>query len=268
MARPTRIEFSGAFYYVTLSGKKSLFHDKQDYQTAEHLIGEAAKRYDWRIYGWCLLENEIHLVIETLSKTLSRGMRHISGVYAQEYRKRYSGDGRVVNTRFKSVLLDEKVWLNPILNHVMALPVKTKTVDFLCDWRWSSYGAITGMQEVPEFLDMATFSGGAYQWQQSVLLGINQSPLKQVKKQMFLGDDQFIEWAKNRKMQKSHTVQKPLQWFKATHSNEREAMVAAYLSRQHTMKAIGTFFGVHESTVSRAIKKLENTPQESIKIAA
>jgi putative transposase len=41
------------------------------------------------------------------------------------------------------------------------------------------------------------------------------------------------------------------------YANLRAAMAAANLSGAHTMKAIASYFGVHDSTVSRAVSRAE-----------
>jgi len=48
-----------------------------------------------------------------------------------------------------------------------------------------------------------------------------------------------------------------LEDFARQHDNQRSAMAAAYSSGAHTMKAIAAYFGVHYSTVSRAVSRAE-----------
>jgi len=48
-------------------------------------------------------------------------------------------------------------------------------------------------------------------------------------------------------------VEKSLQQFREEYPDR--VMAAAYLSGAYTMKEIGTFFGLHYMTVSRAVKK-------------
>jgi putative transposase len=48
-----------------------------------------------------------------------------------------------------------------------------------------------------------------------------------------------------------------LEDFARQHGNPQSAMAAAYLSGAHTMKAIASYFGVHYSTVSRAVSRAE-----------
>jgi hypothetical protein len=91
------------------------------------------------------------------------------------------------------------------------------------------------------------------------------SPLKGVQKQVYLGDEDFLmelQQIKNKvrsldevpKVGRRQVV-KSLQQFREEYPDRNRAMAAAYLSGAFTMKEIGTFFGVHYMTVSRAVKK-------------
>jgi putative transposase len=48
-----------------------------------------------------------------------------------------------------------------------------------------------------------------------------------------------------------------LPWYKHQHSNPKVAMAKAYESGAYTLAQIAGHFGVHYSTVSRAVKQLE-----------
>ena len=50
----------------------------------------------------------------------------------------------------------------------------------------------------------------------------------------------------------------PLQAFAQARADKRVAMAAAYGSGGYTMKAIAAYVGVHDSTVSRALRQAEN----------
>jgi putative transposase len=54
-----------------------------------------------------------------------------------------------------------------------------------------------------------------------------------------------------------HPVPQSLQAFAGAHGDERTAMAAAYASGAYTLKAIAAYFGVHSSTVSRAVRRAE-----------
>ncbi|HXG49937.1 MAG TPA: transposase, partial [candidate division Zixibacteria bacterium] len=81
MARPLRIEYSGALYHVTSRGDRQepIFEDDGDRRAFLDLLGEVIFRYRWRCYAYCLMGNHYHLMIETPEGNLSRGMRQLNG---------------------------------------------------------------------------------------------------------------------------------------------------------------------------------------------
>jgi len=61
MARPLRIEFSGALYHVTSRGdrQEAIFEDDQDRTAFLNVLGEVVSRYRWRCQAYCLMGNHV-----------------------------------------------------------------------------------------------------------------------------------------------------------------------------------------------------------------
>jgi len=91
MARPLRIEFEDAFYHVMARGNalQNILLDDADRAKFLDNLGRAAKRFDWVVWAWCLMDNHYHLLIQTRQPTLSRGMREVNGVYTQAFKRRH-----------------------------------------------------------------------------------------------------------------------------------------------------------------------------------
>jgi hypothetical protein len=51
-----------------------------------------------------LMGNHYHLIVETPTPTLSRGMRHLNGVYTQAFNRRHQRVGHLFQGRFKAIL--------------------------------------------------------------------------------------------------------------------------------------------------------------------
>ncbi len=81
MARPLRIQYSGAVYHVTSRGneKKPVFKDDQDREYFLNTLQHVNKRYNWICHAYCLMTNHYHLLIETPEGNLSLGMRQLNG---------------------------------------------------------------------------------------------------------------------------------------------------------------------------------------------
>ena len=95
MARPLRIEYEGAVYHVTSrgNGKQDIYVDDDDRRAFLEGLGDVVERFNWICHGYCLMSNHYHLLIETPNANLLRGMRHLNGVYTQNFNRRLDGIG-------------------------------------------------------------------------------------------------------------------------------------------------------------------------------
>lgn len=105
-------------------------------------------------------------------------------------------------------------------------------------------------------------------YRQFVQAGKKQAGLwDQLKNQIYLGSDQFIEDRQSKidpeqslrdvpKTQKNSPV-KALSFYKEKFKSRNRAMAEAYRSGHYTLAEVGNEFGVSYATVSRAVKALE-----------
>ncbi len=109
MSRPLRIEYPNAWYHVMNRGRRgeNIFHDKQDYQMFVDLLVETTEMWNFRISAYCLIPNHYHILVQTPAANISRGMRHLNGVYTQRFNRRHFCDGALFRGRYKSML----VWM-------------------------------------------------------------------------------------------------------------------------------------------------------------
>lgn len=97
--------------------------------------------------------------------------------------------------------------------------------------------------------------------------GVRLSVWEGLRRQLFLGSEEFVEKAsaatapaKAYKSPHGHTAVRfppALGYFAQTYPPQREAMARVCLSSPYTMKDIVEYSGVHYSTVSRAVRRLE-----------
>ena len=87
MSRPLRIEFPGAIYHVTSRGdrREPIYRDDDDRRAQLDVLAQAMDRFDAQVLAYCLMGNHYHLVLHTRQPNLSRLMRHLNGVYTQQF---------------------------------------------------------------------------------------------------------------------------------------------------------------------------------------
>lgn len=95
MVRQLRIEYPGALYHVFSRGnaKEKNYFDIKDKDIFFDVLSHVVQRYDYICHAFCLMENHYHLILETPKGNLSRGMRHLNGVYTQKLNKKYERVG-------------------------------------------------------------------------------------------------------------------------------------------------------------------------------
>lgn len=156
MARPLRIEFSGALYHVTSRGneRRPIFRSDHDRRTFLDFLGQAAIRFDWSVSAYVLMTNHFHLVVQTPHPNLSRGMHWLNSRYAGWFNWKRKRSGHLFQGRFKSFLIEKEAYFAEVLRYVVLNPVRAKMVARPEDYRWSSYRATAGLTRAPEWLDL------------------------------------------------------------------------------------------------------------------
>ena len=84
MARPLRIEYSGAFYQAINRGNAGgkIFKDNRDREKFLEYLAISADRFSIVIHSYCLMSNHYHLLIETSQANLSAAIQWLNVRYA------------------------------------------------------------------------------------------------------------------------------------------------------------------------------------------
>ena len=106
MARPLRIEYSGALYHITARGnaRQAVYEADTDRSAFLSTLETVVERANWLCHAYCLMDNLDHLLIETQDANLSEGMRALNGCYTQAFNRRHGRAGHLLQGRFKATL--------------------------------------------------------------------------------------------------------------------------------------------------------------------
>lgn len=67
MSRALRIEFEGAVYHVMARGQRRelIYRNDADRSGFLKLLGKACQRYGWKVFGYVLMGNHYHLLLDS-----------------------------------------------------------------------------------------------------------------------------------------------------------------------------------------------------------
>lgn len=284
MARPLRLEFAGALYHVTSrgDGREDIYLSDGDRQLFLDVISGVRERFNWTVHAYCLMSNHYHILVETPDSNLSKGMRQLNGVYTQRFNRAHERVGHVFQGRYKAILVQKEAYLWELARYVVLNPVRARMVRAPGDWPWSSYRAMIGAQVAPDWLQtrwiLAAFGQNEKQAVQGYIRFVAEgkgqpSPWEQLKHQVFLGSDDFVESmrgkvSKGRDLReipqaRSRAKAKTIAHYARQCETRNQAIAAAYASGGHTMQRIGDFFGLHYSRVSKIINAADHASPKS-----
>jgi putative transposase len=277
MTRPLRLEFSGALYHVTSRGDRrgAIYHDDRDRIAWLSVLADTCSRYNFVVHAFCQMTNHYHLLVETIDGDLGRGLRQLNGAYSQYFNRRHGLVGHVFQGRYKAILVQKESYLLELARYVVLNPVRAGIVTTPEQWRWSSQQYFLSDEELPSWLEtdwlLGHFGNDRAQarcaYLDFVTRGIGKgSPLRDVKHQVVLGDNAFIQQhcdglqaddlcEMSRVQRRAGAL--PLRDYEAAYPNRCEAMARAYWSTAYSMTDIAKHFGVSLRTVSRAVSKVK-----------
>lgn len=288
MARPLRLERPGAVYFIATTGNAGLkiFREPTDSERFLDVVGESCRRFRWHCLAYCLLPESYQLVVRTEAATLSRGMRQINGRYTQAFHRRHGTSGHLFQGRYQAILVEPGAFVTAVCCDVLRQPVQRGLAAEAAAWRWSSYRATLGRHQEggvpPDWLDpgpLLDHFGSDVQTARHRLAGaIDHAPempvWENLRHQVFLGSDAFVEAMREEAKEAAaargnlaeipraqwQTPPPPLESYEQQATNRDEAMAKAYLSGRYSQAAIAAYFQVHYSSVSRAVRRYEQSP--------
>lgn len=274
MARPLRIEFSGALYHVTARGdrREPIYEDDEDKEMFLNTLAQVVEGFNWICHSYCLMTNHYHLVVETTDGNLSKGMRQLNGVFTQASNRRHGRSGHLFQGRFKAILVDKESYLLELARYVVLNPVRAGMVKRPEKWAWSSYRAVMGDAPAPPWLavdGLLSLFGkrraeARQRYRTFVAEGVGKESIwGALRQQIYLGDEKFVE-RMQRKMSDPDEMTIPraqrrppaptLENIAARHRTRDEGIRAAYATGAYSYREIAEHFGLHLVTVGRIVR--------------
>jgi len=139
MPRQARLILDNACYHVVTRGneKRKIFLEKDDCQTYIKLLARYKEKWNCNVYGWCLMPNHVHLIVECTA--LSKFMHGLNLSYVYHFKNKYDSIGHLWQDRFKSFVMQKDQYLINCISYIEYNPVRAKMASRPEDYEWSSY---------------------------------------------------------------------------------------------------------------------------------
>src|SRR5262245_35444113 len=90
-----------AVFHVTVRGVNRcvIYRDAEAYRLFVALFRRVVAREALRVEAYCLMPNHFHAIVECDRDALSRAMKRLNGIYAQEFNARHGRVGHLYQER-------------------------------------------------------------------------------------------------------------------------------------------------------------------------
>ena len=148
MARKPRLHLDEGIYHVMLRGNggQEIFFDDEDRLHFYLLLQQGVERYKYRVHGFCLMSNHVHLVLEVGAQPLAKIMQNLSFRYTRWVNKKQKCIGHLFQGRDKAILVDRDSYLLELVRYVHLNSVRAKLVRQAHLYPWSGHRAYLGRQ--------------------------------------------------------------------------------------------------------------------------
>lgn len=133
-----RIQEGNIHVYFRGNNQNSVFYDEEDIIHFLKSCDKAAQKYETRILEFVLMNNHVHLQVET--KQLTNFIRGTLLSYVPIYNKRKGSRDKLFSTPFQSACKFTEPWIIKSMLYILQNPLKAKICNHPSDYRWSSYG--------------------------------------------------------------------------------------------------------------------------------
>lgn len=285
MTRALRIEYPGAVYHVTArgTGRQNIFLNDSDKAAFLDRLLIAISRHNWICHAYCLMSNHYHLLLETSDGNLSAGMKLLNSVYAQYFNHSNDRTGHLFKGRFKAIVVEKESYLLELCRYIVLNPVRSGIVKSPGDYIWSSYRQTAGLYQREDSLlrtdwILSQFGFDKFTAEREYILFVNDyddnvSPFEKIRGQLILGGKQFVESLVGSDQYRDLSEVSRKQRFLCRPSlkdlfagisdrpGRNKAIYIAHIKHGYSQKEIAEYSGMHYSTISKIVKKLENNQE-------
>ena len=150
MPRKPREDAEGGIFHVFARGndQRLIYRDDSDRRRYLRLLAVTVERLGWRLLAYCLMDNHVHLLIETPYPNLAAGMQDLHGTYARTFNDRHGRSGHLFQGRYGAIRIKTDEQLGAVTEYIAMNPVKAGLCVTPDEWPWSNRGGQTPLRVV------------------------------------------------------------------------------------------------------------------------
>jgi REP element-mobilizing transposase RayT len=165
MPRMARVKtYDSIFHIICRSiSEVNLFKTNEDKLKYISLIKKYQKVHSFIVYGYCLMDNHLHMIIDANGADISAVMHSINFSYAQYFNGTHKRHGHLFQDRFKSKIIDNDLYL-----FVASAYIHKNAMDIITykncpeKYEFSSLGVYLGLRKDPFGLVSSSFVLGLF----------------------------------------------------------------------------------------------------------
>ena len=272
MPRLARLKEENAVYHVMSRGnnREPIFFCDDDKVRYLETLKRYKEKYQVQIYAYCLMDNHVHVIIDSNGQDISKIVHGINLSYAQYINRTYKRCGHLFQDRFKSKIVDTDNYLLTASKYIHDNPVRAGITKSAIEYKWSSIRIYGGEKDKHKIIDeeciLECFSEDKKRARELYLEYMEE----QSETQCDIHEDKYQNSDKRVEIKGSSiksVLQKVSLCFnicvydiitKNTKRYAKERQLAAYLvslKSKSTYRKIGKRFGICQSAVGQNIKK-------------
>jgi len=135
----------GGIYHITqhASFNNLLFLEKKDYLSFISFLKMCQKRFQPEIFGFCLMPNHLHILLQIKKPNLSEAMHSLFTNYGMAFNNKYKRKGHVFSGVYRASMCMDETHLLASSLYIHFNPQKAGLLDDCTKYRWSSIRLFT-----------------------------------------------------------------------------------------------------------------------------
>ena len=133
MPRKARIDAPGAVHHIIIRGieKRQIFRNDADRADLLQRFGRLLPETQTDCFAWALIPNHAHFLLRTGVISIAALMRRVLTGYAVSFNKKYRRRGKLFQSRYKSILCQEDLYLKELVRYIHLNPLRARLAEDL-----------------------------------------------------------------------------------------------------------------------------------------